>query len=390
MLVGLAALPLFAAAPAQAAKKMEVAIQDDGVFLYKKSYYDREAAFRQARELGVSRIRMNVLWSRVMTPAHANAQDKPSAVAWEWSLYDSAVDRARAYGLKVQLALTGDPPRWACGRDLAPGDCDGYKPDVQEFGEFAREAAEHFKGRVDRFSIWNEPNWHTWLSPLKQGPLIYRKLYQAGYKAIKGESKRIKVLMGELAPEAQKRIATAPLRFLREMVCVNKRFKKTKNAKKKCKGKMKLDGFAHHPYDFTVKPTKKPKRDNVTMANLDDLVDTLDRLQKKRLIQSKPKKTPIYLTEHGYYASGSRARGEAKRKKWTVQAFNMAQKHPRVKTMLYYILVSPPPNDTSAFFDLGIVETDGTETPTFKALKKWSKNAARDGKVAKPGRCSAC
>jgi hypothetical protein len=390
LLVALAVLPLAATSPAHAAKKMEVVVQDDGVFLY-QSHYNRDQAFRQLRKLGASQLRINVLWYQAMPNAQALARKKPRRITYDWSSWDDAVDRARDFGIKVQLDLTGDPPTWACGNKQAPGVCEGYKPNAAAFGQFAQAAAKHFGNRVTRYSIWNEPNWFTWLAPLKSAPLLYRKLYQAGYAGIKKGNRRAKVLMGELAPYAQKRRAMAPLQFLREMVCVNGRLKKTRTAKRDCKGgALKLDGFAHHPYDFDVAPTKRRKgRDNVTMANLSALPALLDKLRGKRLLKPSVKKVPIYLTEHGYFVKTTRRLPESKRKKYTVKAFDMAQRHPRVKQMLYYILVSPPANSPSAFFDLGLIAIDGKERGAFSALMNWVRNAAGSGRVTRPGRCRA-
>ena len=77
--------------------------------------------------------------------------------------------------------------------------------------------AQHFAGRVDRYSIWNEPNWRTWLGPLKSAPATYRQLYSRGYKAIKQADPRAKVLIGETSPFARPGMSTAPLDFLRKV-----------------------------------------------------------------------------------------------------------------------------------------------------------------------------
>lgn len=396
LLAGLAVLPLAAAAPAQAAKKMEVTVQDDSVFLYNSPYYNRDAAYLQLRALGATTLRMNVLWWMTMPREQAFSKRKPRSIDYDWSRWDSAIARARDFGIKVQLDLTGDPPRWACGRKLVPNECKGLKPKPRAFKQFARDAARHFKGRVLRYSIWNEPNWFTWLRPHKKSPLLYRKLYQAGYKGVKKGYRKGKVIMGELAPYAQKRRAIAPLKFLRAMTCVNKRFQRKRNAKKKCKGKLKLDGFAHHPYDFERPPDKRRKgRDNVTMANLGALTKTLNKMRKKRLIRPSKRRIPLYLTEHGYYVDRpetpkGRAQSERKRKRWTRKAFDMAQRNKFVKGMLYYVFISPPPGHPSGFFDLGLIETNGQPRGAYFALQRWVKSAAKDRRVKRPRRCRVC
>ena len=69
---------------------------------------------------------------------------------------------------------------------------------------------------MDRYAIWNEPNWDT-LARARQRtpPSIYRSLYTAGYKAVKAADPRAKVLIGELAPQrrrARDRAAEVPAR----------------------------------------------------------------------------------------------------------------------------------------------------------------------------------
>jgi len=395
LLAALAALPLTATAPAHAAKRMEVVVQDDAIFLYQTDYYDREVAFRQLRKLGASRLRINVLWFLTMPSAQATATTKPASVAYDWSIWDDAIARAKQYGIDVQLDLTGDPPTWACGTNLPPNECDGYRPDTAEFRAFTEAAAAHFGSRVTRYSIWNEPNWYTWLRPHEEAPLLYRGLYQAGYAGVKAGNPRAKVLMGETAPYYRPKLSHAPLDFIRRMVCVNKRFKRIKGAKRKCKGgALKLDGYAHHPYDFTVPPTKlREHTDDVTMANLDALNATLAQLRNQRLLKSSAKKIPVYLTEHGYYVrrpETPRGRGlsERKRKRWTVKAFDMAQRNKRVKGMLYYVLVSPPPGHVTGFFDLGLIATNGFERGAFHALRNWIQAALLEGRVKPPGPCT--
>jgi hypothetical protein len=395
LLAALALVALSLVPPAHAARKMEVMLQDDGILVFPNDYYDREMAFRQARALGVSTLRINVQWWKVMPEPQATAATKPSAINYQWGVWDSAIARARQYGMQVQLALVGDPPTWACGNKRPPFACDGYKPDVGEFRAFAQSAAAHFGGAVKRYSIWNEPNWYTWISPHKQSPLLYRKLYQAGYKGVKRGNPKAKVFMGELAPAKRPGLSMAPLEFIRKMVCVNKRLKRTNNANRKCgKRPLKLDAFAHHPYRFETRPKAKPEfKDEVTIATLDRLNALLAKLKKKGLLKKKGK-IPVYLTEHGYMVTGNpdvpprRRIPESKRKRWIVQSFKIAQRNRRVKGMLYYNLVSPPLGSPSSYFDLGLIQTNGTARASYLALQNWVQAAIRDGKVKRPPPCS--
>lgn len=395
LLAALALVALPVVPPAHAARKMEISLQDDGILLFPSNYYNRDVAFRQARALGVTTLRMNVQWFFTMPEAQWSSATKPSAINYQWGVWDSAIARARQYGMQVQLALTGDPPTWACGNKRQPYSCDGYKPDLGEFRAFAQAAATHFRGAVKRFSIWNEPNWYQHVTPFKQSPLIYRNLYKAGYKGVKRGNPKAKVFMGELAPLFRPGLSMAPLEFIRKMVCVNKRLKRTRNANSKCGRKpLKLDGFAHHPYHFEVKPKSQPEfKDEVTIANIGDLNATLAKLKKKKLLKKRGK-IPVYLTEHGYMVTGNpdvpvrRRIPESKRKRWIVQSFKIAQRNPRVKGMLYYNLVSPPLGSANSYFDLGLIQTNGVPRASYLALQNWAQAAIADGKVKRPRPCS--
>ena len=395
LLAALALVALPVVPPAHAARKMEIMLQEDGVLVFGADYYNRDVAFRQARALGVTTLRINVQWFFTMPESQYRATTKPSAINYQWGVWDSAIARARQYGMQVQLALTGDPPAWACGNKEQPYDCDGYKMDVGAFKSFAQSAAAHFRGAVSRFSIWNEPNWYQHVTPFKQSPLLYRKLYQAGYKGVKRGNPKAKVLMGELAPLFRPGLSMAPLEFIRKMVCVNKKLKRTRNADRKCgKKPLRLDGFAHHPYHFEVKPKTQPEfKDEVTIANVGDLSSMLNQLKKKGLLKKKGK-IPVYLTEHGYMVTGNpdvparRRIPESKRKRWIVQSFKLAQRNRSVKGMLYYNLVSPPLGSPASYFDLGLIQTDGTARASYLALQNWAQAAIRDGKVKRPPPCS--
>jgi hypothetical protein len=394
-LASVVALPVFAA-PAHAAKKMEAALQDDGVFIF-NSDIGRENALASARFMGATTIRMNILWWQAVPVAQRNQATVPSNIAYNFSAWDTAIARARGWGMKVQLDLAGDPPAWACGSGKIPYECDGFKPKVRLWKGFVKAAAKHFKGQVKRYSMWNEPNWYTWLSPHKKAPLLYRKLVQTGYKQVKRVDKKAEVVAGELAPHFQPGISTPPLQFIREMVCVNKKLKRIKGAKKKCgKKPLKFDAFATHPYDFEHKPKfKRDNKDELTVSNLDALPKLLTKLRKKGLIKTKKKKFPIYLTEHGYMVQNPAVKPrrripESKRKRWIVQAWKIAQGTPRIKQMLHYDFVSPRPGANDAYFDMGLLTSTGDARASYTKLRNWILDAVADGKVARPGPCTVC
>jgi hypothetical protein len=289
-------------------------------------------------------------------------------VIYSWYPYDSIVDAAAAYGIKVQMTVAGPAPAWANGKHRAGLHQGAYKPNARLYGQFIHDVAMHFKGRVDRYSIWNEPNWPGWLAPYKSAPSIYAKLYRAGYAGVKSADPNAKVLFGELAPQERRGKSLAPLTFIRRATS---------------HGHFKSDGLAHHPYAFTVSPTsRKGGRNDVTMGTLGRLTHLLHRLARShRLRTPHGGSLPLYLTEYGYFASGPRSLGNSRRAAYLRKGFQMALHNPSVREMTQYTLVAPPSG-----WDTSLVSQFGAPSSAFNALSSWTLGAVRVGSIARTPR----
>jgi hypothetical protein len=354
-------VPFFAASPASAAPGMEVAIQDDAV-LVGRLYYDRDRALDQIRDLGATRIRVNLTWTEVLGHKQSKRRYQPKTIVYHWDKYDSLVEAARARGLKVHVTITGPAPRWAT-RNKRVG---VYRPDSGKFGAFTRSVAAHFLGRVDRYSVWNEPNYKGWLQPHTQSPKIYRGLFRAAWRGIKSTDPNVQVLIGETSPYAIKGRAIAPLKFLRGVTCTDSKWRRH------CMG-IRADGYAHHPYEFKRKPEAGyPGADNVTIGTLPRLVRALTKLQRNGALKT-PYGQPlhIYLTEFGYFATGKYRMPAGRRAAYLRRAFQIARRTPRVHSMLQYLLVTPP--QQWSHFNTSLVLRNGTPTASFHALRSFSR-----------------
>ena len=357
---------------AHGASNMEVAVQDDPLFVG-NGYYGRTKGLRQARMLGATRIRVNLSWTSVMPASQARARKKPRSIRWNFASYDQLVAATHGTDVRVQFALVGPAPAWATGnKKIGP-----YKIKARYYGEFAERVARQYNGLVDRISIFNEPNYVGWLAPLSSAPRNYRAMYLAAHGAIKRVNPSTHVLIAETSPYAIPGRATAPIDFLRKMTCSNQGLTQSR-----CGG-LKADGYAHHPYDFDHAPNYKfPGADNATINTLGRLTTALDRLARsKGLTNQTGGALDLYLTEYGYFRSGKRRVSESTRAKWMVQGFQIAQRNPRVREMLQYLLAQPAKK--YRFFDTSIVSTRGTVSATFKALQRWARGAASRGQIAR-------
>jgi hypothetical protein len=362
MLTGL----LFASSDSHAARNMELAIQDDALFVQGNKRFRGNKAFDYARALGVTRIRVNLLWAYTMPRSQYNARRKPATINYNFTQIDQLIDRAAANGIRIHLSLTGPAPRWANAKRAALKQA-WFKPNPAQFGEFASVAAEHFARRVDRYSIWNEPNWKTWLGPLTSGPALYRSMYVRGYDAIKKADPRAQVLIGETSPYGRPGLSTAPLAFLRKVACVNSSYRRVRRCPR-----LKADGYAHHPYDFLHAPAFWfPGADNVTLGTLSRLTRALDRLRRSGALRTpRGGRMPLHLTEYGYFASGNRALPSRTRSRYLKQAYSLALRNGRVKSQLQYLMLVLPRGSGSTF-NTGLVTRTGKRLPQFNALRSW-------------------
>jgi hypothetical protein len=336
------------AAPAQA---LELGVQDDPVLLT-RAYSDQLAGLDRAVEMGADRVRVNLQWAYTMPEDQRNAAVEPLVVDWQFGELERLYEAATARALKLQVTLTGPAPVWA----HSGGGVGATNPHVGDFREFASAAALRFAGRIDRWSTWNEPNWHSRLHPAKKAPRRYAALHRAAYGAIKAADPAADVLIGELMPGANRTKSTQALEFLRRM---------TRRG-----APLYADGFALHPYNFSRRPKAAKARDKdiVEMGSLSRLTRALNGLRRSgRLRTTSGAKMPVYLTEFGYFTSGPVRLKPKRHAAWMREAWRIADRNRRVVQLLQYGLIDPWPEQVT--WRTAVMKRDGTPRPAYYALQ---------------------
>src|SRR4051812_30207836 len=240
----LAAMCAFLCAPAaQASKTQTTMLQDDTLLL--SSTGARDATLDEWKSLGVDTVKLGIRW-RLLAPS-PDADDRPSFDATDPAAYnqdelaklDGIIQGAKDRGMGVYLMLRGGAPNWASkpDSDLPPG---VTKPDAAEFKQFVQAIGTRYSGsyqglpRVDTWSVWNEPNLASWLAPQYKGstpasPRLYRDLLYAAHDGLAASGHADdQLLIGELLPFARGstgRTKVRPIAFLRELACVDKRYR---------------------------------------------------------------------------------------------------------------------------------------------------------------------
>jgi hypothetical protein len=360
-LVGLAVVAV-CASTAPPASGFELGIQDDRLLLGAPITADSatiapSVGLAAARRLGARSVKLLVRWAAV-APTAKGAPDL--------GRYDRAVDLATASGFRVQLTLDGPAPAWA----TADGRVGNHRPDPDAFARLAVAVAKHFKGRVGRYAIWNEPNWHGHLTPTRVAPRLYRALYRAGWNAIHHADPHARVLFGELAPLGRPEAATAPLRFLREATCSDSRW----HAARPCHS-LRTDGFAHHPYTLRWNPAfPGTSPDDVTTGSLGRLVTAVRRLARRGALRTPAGRTPpLYLTEWGWHARSLRI-PEPLRSRFVADGLALIARQPSVREVIWYQLVGTI--DAPPHWDTGLLDPDGKARPAYTALRRAYRNVS--------------
>ncbi len=347
-----------------------------GIFDEPSTLGNPEWAFPQYASLGVEALRVNLYWGGPTGVAHvrrpANAVN-PADPAYDWSLYDAFVKRAKDAGIKPVFSIVWTPNWAGSAKNRAPRR-------MIDLRNFAYAAAKRYSGQfrptsdepplpaVRLWLAWNEPNNPVFLQPQfvrigrkkfrLESPRLYAQICNSIWSGIHltglaGE----KVACGVTAPRGnntgtQPRPSVSPLIFLRGMKRWGARF----------------DVYAHHPYyqhPFESPGKPPPGSRAVTLGNINELIRELTRLYGRK---------QVWITEYGYQTNPpDRAFGVswAKQSSYLKQAFAIARRNPRIDMMIWFLLKDEAriPNGWQS----GLYSASGRRKPSWLAFQRMPK-----------------
>lgn len=153
-------------------------------------YWQEEIANRDLQlvaDAGFRWIKQEIAWREV--EGHGKG-------IWQWERSDRVMDQIDAHGLKVIVRL-GAQPRWASSTALPEV---GPPDDLQDFYDYVFAVANRYKGRVEAYQIWNEPNLAREWGGRPPNPAEYTQLLKVGYQAVKAADSQAIVISAGLAP----------------------------------------------------------------------------------------------------------------------------------------------------------------------------------------------
>ncbi|NLT06304.1 MAG: hypothetical protein GXY03_08325 [Solirubrobacterales bacterium] len=402
----LSAAALGAAVPDRAAagpKQISI-FQDDANFVV-GSTHDADAAVAEAKALGADAIRVFVVWSAVSPDARERTRPAgfdvadPDSEGYDWSRYDTVIERAKRNGLRVFLAFTPEIPYWASeqprrcphrigGYDHLADSC-MWNPSPRLFGQFVAAVAKRYGrgapapygGQVDYWSPWNEPNLEHYLMPQTKrtrwgmvdlAGKRYRALWQAAYRSIARYDRRNRgrVLFGETAA------ISSPLDTLHAALCLDQRgmpFKGRMRRLQGCGGRVRrlpIGGLALHPYNnYAIGSvfTRAATKDSLPMAHLHRAHTFLRAAQRHKRI---PPRRGIYVTEFGFQSSPPNPFGDGLPLVRQAAALNEADRlfwgDRRIRSVAQYELFDVGNPDE---FNTGLRFADGEAKPSLAAYR---------------------
>lgn len=298
----LVVLAAVAAPAAQASDRQLLIVQDHTAMLGQP-----DATAAEFAALGADVVKIQLYWDDVVPPGRRRPAgfDASNPASYHWDTYPGAINAILAAGMRPYVSIGAHAPRWATnGR----GRAGTGRPSAKEFGLFVEAVGRQFPN-VHIWSIWNEPNLYSWLSPQRKGgvpqsPSIYRRLYLAGHAALGATGHGgDRILLGELMPRggtSSRKIR--PLDFLRELVCLDRNYRQYRGRAARARGcgkvgRIPTSGLAYHPYTLRGGPGIHDGPGDAAIGELDRVTKTLDALGRRGKL---PRKLPLWITEFGF------------------------------------------------------------------------------------------
>jgi hypothetical protein len=113
---------------------------------------------------------------------------------YNWTQADAVVQHAQDYGIKL-LARLDRAPAWT-GAQPPNGPPDNY----EDFGDFCFAMASRYRGRIQAYQIWNEPNLAREWGGQPPNPEAYVRLLAIAYQRIKEADPNAIVISAGLTP----------------------------------------------------------------------------------------------------------------------------------------------------------------------------------------------
>ena len=416
LLIALLTAAMFA--PAAGASTTQTAMFESDTQLYENPV----ATLSTLRSLGVDVVRVNVPWDEIACadihncprPQNFNGAD-PNSPSYNFTRLDPVVRAAPAYGITIDLSVTGGAPLWATapGAPKSGGPYTEWRPNATEYGRFVQAVATRYDGHfrppgqstlpaVHMWELWNEPNFGPDLAPQADrgsdptAAALYRGLVDAGWSAlVRTHHGHDTVILGNLDARGYNHPgmlnSTQPVRFIRALYCVDSHLRALRGAAARAagcptttagqrkfranhSGLFTASGFGDHPYPSATPPNGTDTRDpdDGELVQIPHMTRVLDAIQRH---YGSGHRFAIYDTEYGYITDPpnkiAKFPSPAKAAAWINWAEYIHYTNPRLVSYMQFLLTDPNPYDAPEYggFASGLFFFNGNPKPSFDAYR---------------------
>jgi len=310
---------------------------------------DLDKYFQDLRDLGVTWVRWDLEWQAIQPD---NSKE------YQWEASDRVANTAQKYGIK-SLGIITYAPEWAHKEPWIEGK--QYPPDdPKTFATFAGVVVGRYKGIINTWEIWNEPNIENFWYPSPNAEK-YATLLKASYTKIKEVNPQAIVISAGLSDAGDEAgVSISPLTFM--------------NTLYNSGAKGYFDVVALHPYTYPGFNYGWPQ-----------ITSVLDLMKEKGDSAKK-----IWITEYGAPTGGSGEdyeigepgfeyngdfMTEKAQEQMAKDIFAFQSENPKsIGKIFWYNLqdTSTDKSTTENFF--GLIRYDGTKKPSYTVLKNMFSN----------------
>jgi LysM repeat protein len=281
---------------------------------------------------------------------------------FDWSIADQVVQTVNNHGLKI-IARLDFQPAWARADGANNGPPDNYA----DYGDFVYALASRYKGRIQAYEIWNEPNLAREWGDRPPNAAEYVALLRVAYARIKQADPNAIVITAGLAPTGTGLPDAIPdAQYLREMY--------------KAGAKNYFDVLGVHAPGYKAAPETSPDevRNNKDLGGrrffcfrrVEDLrqvmVNNGDSGKQMAVLEFGWTSDPRPNSPYNWHAVSEETKGD-----YIVRAYEWARDHwsPWMGVMsVLYISDSGWTQDDEQYW-WAITNPDGTTRPAYDALK---------------------
>jgi hypothetical protein len=320
----------------------------------------REQTLSHLHDAGFKFIRQQFPWEDIEIHGKGDFVDRrnDSSGIDAWEKYDNIVSLSEKYDIEI-IARLDNPPAWS--RVLTDTIGTHAPPDsLDDYGDFVEAVVARYRGRINYFQLWNEPNIYPEWGEQVVDPEAYTKLLCTGYKRAKQANPEAKIVVGALSPTV-----AMDGRDMNDLIFLQRMYRAGAG---EC-----FDIFSAQGYGLWSGPTDQRLRP--TVINYPHVL-----LLRDVMVKYGDADKAVWISEAGWNTvpEGMEERygqvDEEQQARYAVQAYERAQAEwPWAGVINYWFLKRPSDSEIDQpWYYFRLMEPDFTPTQAFNALAEFA------------------